>query len=302
MANRVASIAATQAHDQLGIDPRTAPVEVAPAIHRADIVLMYRPLPGLFGAYLADTPAKGILVNNRLSRAVRRHTAAHELGHHQLDHGTIRDVGASSDEAQPFAVGRGAPDVEKVAEAFASWFLMPLRGVRAVLAQMGLEKPVTAAHVYQLSLRLGTSYATTVRHLVSLRLADSVGARTWGSVPPANLKRQLARECIDSTRGIDVWDLADVLGCPGAVASPYDLLVLPAQRDVPDIDGPAEVVQQLDTGQWVLRCTGVDQITRLAVGTPSHIRSLSIEPQPRGLYLGECSPPPVETELGDTHE
>jgi len=41
VANRIASIAATQAHDELGIDTTVAPIDVAAAIARAGVELMY---------------------------------------------------------------------------------------------------------------------------------------------------------------------------------------------------------------------------------------------------------------------
>ena len=63
----------------------------------------------MFGAYLANPGADlGILVNNRPSRAIRRHSAAHELGH---QHGYARRPGRyRADDAEDGETDRVGPD------------------------------------------------------------------------------------------------------------------------------------------------------------------------------------------------
>lgn len=283
MANRIAHIAATQAHDELGIDPRILPIETSESIARAGVSLMYRPLPSLFGAYIADPQAPGILINCRLDRAVRRHTAAHELGHHQLRHGTVYDGGADSDDAEPPVVLSRLPDHEKIAEAFAVWFLMPLAGVRAVLGTMVASGGMNAECVYQLALRLGTSYATTARHLVSLQLTRQTDARAWMSIPPGRLKRALAGDLLDSTRGVEVWDL--MAGATDRVrATDADLLVLPDGCPV-EFEGPAQTAGRSPSGRWVLRCEPVSEPAVIGIDTPQGYAHIRVEPRPHGLYV-----------------
>jgi Zn-dependent peptidase ImmA (M78 family) len=119
-AHRIANLAAAQAHRDLGIDTNCFPIDVYRAIEDAGMVLMWRPLPRLFGWYFAG-PRPGILLNNQLDYGSQRHTAAHELGHHILGHGTRADL-----DLDPLTDRRaGWTEVEKTAEAFASWFLMP---------------------------------------------------------------------------------------------------------------------------------------------------------------------------------
>ncbi|MBF9352823.1 ImmA/IrrE family metallo-endopeptidase [Mycobacteroides chelonae] len=287
MANRVAHIAATQAHDQLGVDTQALPIETADAIARAGVELMYQPMPSLFGAYISGHATPGILINNRLDRAVRRHTAAHELGHHQLRHGTVFDGGADTDEAQPPVVLSRLPDNEKVAEAFAAWFLMPLPGVRDVLDSMCAPTDFSAEHVYQLSLRVGASYTTTARHLVSLQLARRADAQRWGAIPSGTLKRALVGDLIGSTRSVEVWDLA--AGANGRIrATENDLLVLPPESP-PEVDGPAEVVGALESGRWVLRCAAVSAPDVIGIEATSGYTHVRVEPRPCGLYV--ASPP-----------
>jgi Zn-dependent peptidase ImmA (M78 family) len=288
VANRVASIAAAQAHDELGVDLLAAPIDVAAAIAAAGVELMYRPLPGLFGAYLADAPLKGILINNRMPRAVRRHTAAHELGHHRLGHGTVYDPGAT-EGAAVMAVAPGAPDVERTAEAFATWFLMPLRTVRAALEACGFTPPFTAAQVYQLSLRLGTTYAATARHLVSLRLADRQQSRQWAAVTPGRLKRQLAGEEIGSTLGVDVWDLAAESSTDGAVvASSGDLLVLNEARGTPEVDGCEAQPAESGSGTWIVPVEPTGPESVIVVRTPPRQVTVHVAPRPMGRYMAQA--------------
>lgn len=200
-ANQIANVAAARSHGALQVDLGAPRVDVVSAISRARLDLFWRPMPHLFGLYVNEPGAKvGILVNNGLPRGARRHTAAHELGHHTLDHATTVDDGSTID------VGHGAvdllpkagkqrrwPDQEMCAEAFAAWFLMPRRVVLAALRLLGLERPESALDVYRLSVVLGTSYATTLRHLPNLRLATARDSGIWSRVPPGRLKARLDR-------------------------------------------------------------------------------------------------------------
>ena len=286
MANRVASIAAAQAHGELGIDELVWPIDVASAIDAAGLELMYRPMPALFGAYLADAPVRGILVNSRMTRAVRRHTAAHELGHHHLGHGTVVDRGADDEASSGLAVVRGADGIERAAEAFATWFLMPLRTVRAALAACGFSPPLTAAQVYQLSLRLGTSYAATARHLVSLRMADSRQAQAWAAVLPGRLKQALSGALLESTRGTDVWDLTAAADGDAVVASGGDLLVVDGRDGPPQVHGPHTLHAHPDAAaRWIVRPYAETSDAAITVDTPAGRVTAAVLATPRGRYV-----------------
>lgn len=292
VANRVASIAAAQAHGELGVDVEAGPIDVAAAIAAAGIELMYRPMPALFGAYLADTPVKGILVNNRMTRAVRRQTAAHELGHHRLGHGTVYDGGATDDGSAGLAVAPGAPGTERSAEAFATWFLMPLRTVRAALVACDFTEPLTAAQVYQLSLHLGTSYAATARQLVSLRMADRQQSRAWASVAPGRIKQELADGLLESTRGIDVWDFRGTGADRTVVASPGDLLVLDGQDGPPQVRGCQTPPAQLaSTARWLVRCIPESPAAPITIDTAAGRITVTVPAVPHGRYLPEQTNP-----------
>ncbi|MEV7383276.1 ImmA/IrrE family metallo-endopeptidase [Streptomyces lydicus] len=189
LAHRIASIAAIQAHRDLGID-RTQYVHVHRALGAADVIGMAQPMPRLFGVYVCPADnGPAVLLNASLNAITQRHTAAHELGHHRLGHRTAADE--EIDPALRWGNGNW-PEEEKTAEAFAAWFLMPLPAVRAALERICVGRPSRPEHAYRVARELGTSYAGTVRHLVNLRLLDAGRAGQWAKIPPASLRSALA--------------------------------------------------------------------------------------------------------------
>ncbi|MFD8261618.1 ImmA/IrrE family metallo-endopeptidase [Streptomyces griseoluteus] len=151
---------------------------------------MAQPMPRLFGVYLSPADnGPAVLLNANLNIVTQRHTAAHELGHHQLRHRTAAD----DDLSPALRWGNGSwPDEEKTAEAFAAWFLMPRPAVLAGLDRICRGQPTSPEHVYRLARELGTSYAGTVRHLQNLRLLDADRARQWTKISLAALRSSLA--------------------------------------------------------------------------------------------------------------
>ncbi|MGW8375662.1 ImmA/IrrE family metallo-endopeptidase [Streptomyces sp. ODS28] len=189
VAHRIAGIRAIQAHCDLGID-RTRYISVHRALGAAGIVGMAQPMPRLFGVYYAP-PDNGpaVLLNASLNVITQRHTAAHELGHHLFGHRTAAD-----EDLDPALRRAGAqwPEEEKLAEAFAAWFLMPRPAVQAGLARICRGAPSSPEEVYRLAQELGTSYAGTVRHLDHLRMLAPGQAGSWAKIAPAALRKSLS--------------------------------------------------------------------------------------------------------------
>ena len=113
------------------------------------------------GAYL---PAKepGVLITTQRTLPIQRFTCAHELGHLYMRHDPSLD-----DERilrrSPFSTTSKVSPQEREADAFASMFLAPAWLLALIVERQQwpaklLGDPVIA---YQLSLRLGTSYAAT---------------------------------------------------------------------------------------------------------------------------------------------
>ncbi len=222
-ANRSAVAMAAEIHGDLEID-LDRPVDVFGAIQKLGIVLAFRPLGKVSGAYVPGNPASGILLHEGHPRTRQRYSAGHELGHHAFGHATEIDL--EPEEGLQRAVDERWPSHEKEAEAFAAWFLMPRRLLRSGLKHLGIGDPKDPYDVYALSLWLGTSYTATARQLAVTRLVDSQRADEWSSIPPADLKKALAGEMVPNDLRNDVWWLDARHHLQPVDARPGDRLVL----------------------------------------------------------------------------
>lgn len=306
MANRLGHIAATKAHSRLGVDSTRYPINVSKAIDDAGLALMHRPMPRLFGIYIEANGNRGIMVNSIMTRATRRHTAAHELGHHEFQHrpdparhcAIETNLAAGAESSSTGAQGRVKTQgqVEMTAETFAAWFLMPRRAVIAATAALGMDTVSSPEHAYQLSLMLGTTHRATCRHLANLRLADPDDSGRWARVPPGRLKRALAAEvglALNSTFDMDVWDLR-TSNRARVEASVGDLLVLPADFEVVAEERGLNVVAS-SASTVTVECAAPTTFTnlmssRLTVALVVHDRTL-------GVYLPAADPSLREVEL-----
>lgn len=298
IANRLGHMAAAKAHGRLGVDPAGYPVDVNAAIAAADLPLMYRPMPRLFGIYMESDGNLGILVNSALNTATRRHTAAHELGHHELKHRpdpsrqcAIESTGSSGPNGARIASFRAQGQVEMTAEAFAAWFTMPRKAVLAALADLGIGRPTTPAEVYQLSLLLGTSYRAACRHLVNTRIVAQGEAGAWARVQPGRIKREAASTGgydLDSTRDVDVWSVAG----PGALvvnATVGDLLVLDDQNAAiaAELSSFTKVAEK--AGKSTFRCAAPLPSQLLGGDDPSSTTRLTVHARPQGIYIPDSN-------------
>ncbi|MDR6175474.1 hypothetical protein QE364_000093 [Nocardioides zeae] len=302
MANRLGHIAATKTHARLGVDVKEYPVNVSKAVDAAGLSLIRRPLPRLFGVYVEANGNRGVMVNANLTRATRRHTEGHELGHHELGHrpDPARDCAIDGAAVAP-TVGPHARvgtqgQVEMTAEAFATWFLMPRRAVTSALTDLAIDALTSPSEVYRLSLLLGTTYRATCRHLVNIRLASRDDADLWARVQPGRLKRALATKVgvtLDSTYDVDVWDLRTASGAR-IEASVGDLLLLP--DDLQDaVEAAGLAVAAADGAAVAVECTTATRLTRLVgAGWPL---SLVVHDRLPGLYLPAEDPSLGEVEL-----
>ncbi|MFG3643580.1 ImmA/IrrE family metallo-endopeptidase [Micromonospora sp. NPDC047762] len=201
MAHRLAGIAAANLRRRLDL-PEDRYVDVFAALKRCGLVVSGQDMPTLFGMYFPPGPSRhgGIFLNSTMGEATIRHTAAHELGHAELGHGRCL-----ADGRDPFSTTppQQWPDEEKQAEAFAAWFLMPIRAVKTTLTRLGLDVPREAMDIYQMSLHLGTSYRGTLRHVQHLRMVRPGVARGWAAVQPARLRARLGGQGANR-----VWELS----------------------------------------------------------------------------------------------
>jgi len=202
----------------------SAQIDVFKTLRERGILAVFRPLPKLSGAYFPNDGRPGVLLNANHPMSKQRYTAAHELGHDYLEHGT--SVDPEIDALHRWG-DRPPPQKEMVAEAFAAWFLMPHRLVMSVLERYGREvrEPRDA---YALSLRLGTSYQATTRHLANLRIITRRVAESWVRTPPRQIKRELAGDWSPPDIRNEVWVVGTADDGVPVTVTPGDRVIVKA--------------------------------------------------------------------------
>jgi hypothetical protein len=289
IAHRVAAIAAANLRGRLGV-PEDGYVDVFAALRRCGLTVVGQDMPSLFGAYLPPRPGRygGIFLNSTMGETTIRHTAAHELGH--AEHGHEQCL---ADGLDPFSTTSPQkwPDEEKQAEAFAAWFLMPIRAVKVALTRLGLDVPREAMDVYQLSLHLGTSYRGTLRHLQNLRMVKPDVARGWAGVQPARLRARLSGPAGPTPARI--WVLPSLTdGCTLPVEQGDRLIVrTPCPGDNPAFAGPESVVMR-DEARAVWGGDGIEFDVVGCIDSSSSLTVISGNGQ--RLWSGVLLPTPVE--------
>lgn len=203
---------AAELHSELGIRTALAtgdrPVDVLQVMRDIGMALLFRPLNSLLGAYLPNGGNPGILITTQRDLHIQRFTAAHELGHHLLGHHASLDADVGF-------VARGERDFhdeqELEADSFAAEFLLPkwLLVAHARRHQWGKADLRESDAVYQLSLRLGVSYAATCWSLLTNGLIDQKTAQSLlATQPKACKQRALPDVPVESWRR-DVWLLSE---------------------------------------------------------------------------------------------
>lgn len=229
---------AVELHHELGLRDRLCngdrPVDVIEAAQEVGLLVLFRPLAGLLGAYVPTPRSGGMLVTTRRTLHIQRFTAAHELGHHVLGHkalslDTEKDIGF---------VARGeltSHDPQEIeADAFASEFLLPgwLLVAHARRHQWGKNNLTRPEIVYQLSLRLGVSYAATCWALTENNLISRTTAKQLVATPPKASKQQAIPDITPETWHSDVWVFSEHDRGIYVLGNPDDWLVLALKEHV----------------------------------------------------------------------
>lgn len=209
-------MAAARLHLQLKtkqeMEERGGTVDVFAASLAIGLPLLLRPLKGLLGAYFPE-PIPGVLVTTERPLSIQRFTAAHELGHYRLGHlPSLDDENLLRRMAMQNAADSFGPNMQEAeADAFAVAFLMPRWLIEWHCSRQGwLADDLTAPlNVYQLSLRLGTSYEATTWTLQRLKLISASHGRLLRSTQPRAIKIDLLREYTPSDYRGDVWLLTE---------------------------------------------------------------------------------------------
>ena len=190
------------------IEKRSGSIDVFGTIVKKKIPLVFRPLEGLLGAFVA-IPVPGIIVTTKRQLSVQRFTGAHELGHAEMGHqASLDDESMLTRSESP---GWNYSPLEAAANAFATSFLLPkwlliLQCERHHWTRRDLSRPDI---VYQLSLRTGTSYQATCLALLRHDLIDET---LFGRLRQIKVK-QLKQDLLDGYQlenwYPDVWILTE---------------------------------------------------------------------------------------------
>lgn len=220
---------ASRLHRDLGIRARMeghgGRIDVFRTIVDLDLPLLFRPLKGLLGAFLPG-PYPGIMVTDQRPLAIQRFTGAHELGHAAMKHqGSLDDD--SILHRSPF----GTTDYdfnELAADAFATAFLTPewLLETHAALQGWGRESMVDPRLVYQLSLRVGTSFEATCRALSRYGIINRTTMARHSGLQPRKIKESLLDGYRPANWWPDIWVLTERDEGTEVEGGPNDIFVV----------------------------------------------------------------------------
>jgi Zn-dependent peptidase ImmA (M78 family)/predicted secreted protein len=202
MLRREAEVQALRARRDLGV-AMDRPVDIYRAIRAMRLWLLFQPLDGLFGMYQRQDTAAGVVISVKVHPALQRYTAAHELGHHVMGHE------AGIDPERNITRWTSLNSQELGAQMFAAEFLMPLAAVNAAASSLGIGPGnLGPLAVYQLSLRLRTSYSAMITRLQTLSWVNRTEVARLRSIQPKQLKAQLLGRPPTDSRS-DVWLVTD---------------------------------------------------------------------------------------------
>lgn len=268
---RKATLEANRLHRDMAIQARvvrgSGRVDVYDTIARLGVPLFFTKLDGLLGAYYRD-PRPGVLITTQRPLNQQRFTAAHELGHHYLSHSPSLDDERILRRA-PFEASVGDDLQEVEAESFAAAFLLPRwlldwHCERQGWTDADLHDP---ALVYQLALRVGTSYGATIWTLFRYKVFDRSTAKAMAALELKKVKQQLLRGYKPDDYKGDVWLVTERDADLRIEGGPKDLFVV----RLPEHSGAGYLwsVQSIDGEALAVVADGREEIDPDGVGGPT---------------------------------
>lgn len=221
---------ASEALSSLGIKTKIKDglqqIDIFDSLKQLGVVTVCRPLDGLLGAYTNHSETHGVLVSTNRRLPIQRFTAAHELGHFWLKHGTSIDSEESIHKARDCTANAPLQEVE--AEAFASEFILPKSLVgytirRQNYAKSELKDPNT---IYQLSLRLGVSYSAARVAMQNHKFISPQESDFAASVSPKSIKERFLKELGLNASHPDVFHLTEKDNGSYILSGPEDTVII----------------------------------------------------------------------------
>lgn len=300
---RRAALQAGRLHRDLAIQSRVVRgagrVDVYDTIARLNVPLLFTKLDGLLGVYMRE-PTPGVLITTQRPQNQQRFTAAHELGHHYLGHKPSLDDESILRRA-PFQARPGDDPQEVEAEAFAAVFLLPRWLLdwhcdRQDWTDADLLDPIK---VYQLALRVGTSFKATVWTLHRYDVFDRATANAMAKLELKTVKQAILRgyQPVDFKR--DVWLLTDRDADMRIEGGPGDLVVV----RLPEHSGSGYLwrIESIDGEALAVVADGREEVDAGGVGGPTlrRITAAAHDRRAGELRLAEARPwapsPPLNT-------
>jgi hypothetical protein len=166
------------------------PCDVYQLIHDRRLELQFFDVPTLEGMYLEDLPTRRICVSAFRPGGRQRFTAAHELGHSVLGHGTKVDT---IEELRNMTEETNVD--EQLAETFAASLMMSNSAIHAGFLQRSFDlKEPSPPQVYQVATWLGVGYSTLSNHLLySMRALSAAHHNHLLRTEPKTIKSELVR-------------------------------------------------------------------------------------------------------------
>ena len=185
---------------EAGVD-QTRQVDVFGLYEELGLWLAFFPLDGLLGAYLPEGSG-GALITTQRPVAVQRYTAAHELGHWRLDHGSGPALVADEQ-----VLGQTPDESEQLAQVFAAALLMPPPLVYGTLERFGAGSEVSPVHAYMVAREAGVSYEAAIRQLANLRIIGRFRVQELLKVKPLKVKAEVGLGQRPVVGTADVWSV-----------------------------------------------------------------------------------------------
>lgn len=220
-----ALVAAAETLDALMID-QSYVIDPFAAIDQLGLTLSITKLDNLLGA-VVPRGTGGVLITSERSPAIQRYTAAHEIGHWILHEDQLQ----VDDETE--VLGRPSNEMEREAQLFAGYFLMPPALLNKAVSVYGLSAGrIAPEEVYRLGRDLDVSYEAAARRLHAAQFLDDALLRDILAFGRMRAMQRASAGHRPADGLADMWDASSDEDVVSLVVEEHDevLIGLPEQR------------------------------------------------------------------------